>query len=139
MCRQWIAIICRSEIIFRERAIVWRSSSKDRVGAEVVRAATAIVTMSAWNARFDSNTVAKLDIFDGGTDLNDDSSALVPKSDWRCEYKIADPSSLPVVDVAHADPGLSDLNDHIVRVLDLRTGYILNANIFKSSKHKSRV
>lgn len=71
---------------------------------------------SAWNARFNGNTIAQLDILHFASHLNHSPCALVPQHNWALENKVANPPALPVVHVAATDASLLYLHSNIVLV-----------------------
>jgi hypothetical protein len=46
----WVAVICLSDIVLGERAVVWRGRSEDGVRAEVVGAAAAVIAAGVRSA-----------------------------------------------------------------------------------------
>jgi hypothetical protein len=77
-----------------------------------------MIASPARNTRFNSNSVANLDVLDLAAYLDDGSSALVTKDDGAFKNKIPDAPTLPVVDIAATDASLLNVNSNIVLITE---------------------
>lgn len=66
-----VYVVACDDVVLRQGTIPWRCCRKDRVGAEVVRAASAVVAVSAGDAGFDGYSVPGFDVLNGGTGFDD--------------------------------------------------------------------
>jgi hypothetical protein len=110
--------------------------SKNDVGTDIIITRATIVTSSTRSARFNSNTVANLDVLDLIPNFDDNASTFMPQHNWALEDKISDTASLPVMDIATADARLLKVNSDVVLVAQPGHGALFEAYFLDSLKDK---